>query len=700
MDSHLATLDATLASIASLQRNLFTSPKPQPFTNAYLGPIDASLLPTGKAPRDFIRECDAFERNLFHFPAVGAVLDDDGITRRGRELTEDEAASAAATGADTAAELVPRNPQIRTVSVPTPLRDAGQRAHGGTKQQQQDAKVSLVAAQRLNDNYQRAPRARKHIRQLLKRNAELMSQSSSQSAQAAKLEDVLSRIANGESPKTMIDELTTLLGFGAAPDAGGASSAAVSSSAEEEKRRKRRLKEMKDKLASVRDELNREEMEVLALEEMREDMLRKKVEIERRQQKASGPSETTSLATIGKPAGASTARAVPRVVAAANAAKNRSPRKSVEATEVSATKPSSTTATTTTSTTSGAGPGAGVRKLAAGARASMRPSTGGPLSGVSALKKPSVVSSTSTIAGKPVSKSAIAPRASLGPNKAKSQSAGLASSTAPVEKQTAQTMPEAVPEPEDDITIRLSNRVPETRQSDEDTSGDNSLLVRPTPAGTAHSDFGASALASADASAADPEATDELERLSEKIWNSFGDHLRYFLRDPDATDGGGGATEEDVMTDFRGTLQLLRRLMSSTQGDGSASGGAMQRGKDDASSISSAPTSLSGKTTSATGSTPPDVVARVTAFVLLELLTAPAPHMVDFPLLKTNAKAWFTENPSVLAKATAGDDDEGEAASSDEEALVTKAVYAMVAKKLLRIRRTGGQAKVGFSPGD
>lgn len=158
MDLHLGTLDATLASIAQLQRHVLTNPKPQPFTNAYLAPIDPTLLASPRPPRDFIRECDAFERRLFHFPAPGGMIDDgggSGSTGGGADGSGDKKMQrdVEEEAADVAAELVPRKPEIRTVSVPTPLRPSTQgNRNGAGPSKQYDARASLMAAQRLNDN--------------------------------------------------------------------------------------------------------------------------------------------------------------------------------------------------------------------------------------------------------------------------------------------------------------------------------------------------------------------------------------------------------------------------------------------------------------------------------------------------------------------------------------------------------------------
>jgi hypothetical protein len=281
MDYHLSSLSNTLSTIRSLQEQLLNNGSPQPFTNAFLSSQQPDSF--NKAVDQFIRDTSPLEKRLFHFPPVGGMFDEAGKDGQhagaAKRDVEEEAA-------DIAAEIVPRKPEVRNVSIPTPLRSttatsggrgassrSGMGATGATGgassdalMAQYDARALLVAAQRLNENYQRLPRNRKHIRILLKKHNESAGQVDGNNVQAAKIEEVLTRIANGEDVSSL-EELPALLSNGAE----GGEKVKV----EEEKRKKqlRKLKELREKAQRIKDELNREEMEVLALEEMREELL-------------------------------------------------------------------------------------------------------------------------------------------------------------------------------------------------------------------------------------------------------------------------------------------------------------------------------------------------------------------------------------------------------------------------------------------
>lgn len=609
MEGHLAALDATLASIASLQRQMFTSPTPQPFTNAFLTSTNSALALGDQPRRNFIRECDAFERNLFHFPAPGSMLNDEPDQRHAGE--DDEAAH------DVAAEILPRRPQVKSVSVPTPLRPGA--ADGSLRdrfrqQKQYDAHTSLIAAQKLNDTYQRAPRARKHIRQLLKHNSDLISQSSSHTTQVAKLEQLLSRFANQEDPKVMAEEIALALGRNTAVGEQGRNPVS-----EEDRRQKNRIREMRDHIEATRSELNREEMEVLALEEMREDILKRKEALGlASSQLRQGPTGSSKV-----PA------AVPRVVAAARSAKEH---------DVTTGRPAAPTVTDTKATSS---------PSSAAARAKS----------ASSLTKSQRLSSTPALSRK-------------------------MPSTAPVSSEASKTLSNEPAQPKERDAPPAQVSQPRQRSSSDD--GDATIQAHQPERVQQETSPGIPVAASAIGhTSGDPEPSDELGRLTEKIWDYFGDHLRFFAP-------GSETTSSAV------TLQLLRKAIA-TASDSPEALQAARAAADNASS-SAAGSSASAATTVS----PPTLSARVSAFVLLMLLrsqdSGPDSHSLDFPVLKSRTKEWF-DNPANVRDAERQGSDLDTAARSEGggEALATKVVYAMVAKKLLRIRRTGGKARVGFS---
>lgn len=205
-----------------------------------------------------------------------------------------------------------------------------------------------------------------------------------------------------------------------------------------------------------------------------------------------------------------------------------------------------------------------------------------------------------------------------------------------------------------------------------------------------------------DANDADPEPNDELERLTEKTWEIFGDHLRFFTKDP---------TLESA--DFKTTLGLLRRFLPHTaeadrpgSSEASAVAGASGQGKDpEAASASGVSSDAPGVGTgasvsSATGGagagniSAPTTTGRILALILLELLRAPEPdHSVDLADIKKLVKEWYS------GAVAAGRESPPEGADTEQgtDTLATQAVYGMVAKRGFKVRRMGRKALVRFT---
>ena len=135
------TMDASLASIRTALEQLHAqnvatishAKRTAYFTNAVLNPQRLDIL-------ELIRDADAFEASLY----VSAPPEP--------------------TPGPSTAPAEPK-PHFRAVPVPTPLKQS--------HQADSDARTYLLAAEKLLQNYHNAPRARKHIRMLLKRDAEL-----------------------------------------------------------------------------------------------------------------------------------------------------------------------------------------------------------------------------------------------------------------------------------------------------------------------------------------------------------------------------------------------------------------------------------------------------------------------------------------------------------------------------------------------
>ncbi|KAL4398759.1 hypothetical protein ACI68E_004156 [Malassezia pachydermatis] len=169
-----------------------------------------------------------------------------------------------------------------------------------------------------------------------------------------------------------------------------------------------------------------------------------------------------------------------------------------------------------------------------------------------------------------------------------------------------------------------------------------------------------------------PPVSDELERITAMLWRGFGESMRY------AAPGCASAS-------YAATFGVLRALeQCAPQQDDMPSGDAPN------------PTS------------PLPVMVVMMAHVLLLLMRSPAPHTLSLPAIKTFSEKWWKQQGqpdlqaaqaqpatrNTLVQHVGLDATEGEQTG---EALATRAVYGLVAKKLLRIQRAGGAANVRFA---
>lgn len=170
-----------------------------------------------------------------------------------------------------------------------------------------------------------------------------------------------------------------------------------------------------------------------------------------------------------------------------------------------------------------------------------------------------------------------------------------------------------------------------------------------------------------------PTRTPELERIAQRIWDLFDENMRY------AAPGCTSASFDD-------TFRILRALEH-------AAPKSMQVG-------------ISGDAPNPT--VPPSVGIIMMAHVLLLLMRAPEPYALSLPLIKSFSDKWWKQEGQAHVRAALAD-----ASSRNDlvaslgldttdleqsgDALATRAVYGLVAKKLLRIQRTGGAASVRFA---
>ncbi|KAE8222639.1 hypothetical protein CF326_g8341 [Tilletia indica] len=143
MDTELSSLYATLRGIETLHASIAqASTKPQPFTNAVLNTHDLPVL-------SYIRDADPLEAGLFFYP--GSQKQDQKDQQQSQQQHQQQAPVHEMTAEEQYALLNPRGPEIKPHQPPTPLRRPVP-AGGKAGQDDYDAKVLLLAAQKLLDN--------------------------------------------------------------------------------------------------------------------------------------------------------------------------------------------------------------------------------------------------------------------------------------------------------------------------------------------------------------------------------------------------------------------------------------------------------------------------------------------------------------------------------------------------------------------
>lgn len=192
-----------------------------------------------------------------------------------------------------------------------------------------------------------------------------------------------------------------------------------------------------------------------------------------------------------------------------------------------------------------------------------------------------------------------------------------------------------------------------------------------------------------------PATSDELERITTLLWTRFGEALRYVSAEERAP--------------FKSTFALLASLECCGQ-DPSALQTDAPASADDSVRAPSGVTSLA--TQSSAGmplSAPLSVNTVVMAHVILLLFRAPAPHALTLPTIKTLTDSWWRQRGQDVFRATAATPSLSHAEAVRQagldasevdmggDTLGSRAVYGLVAKKLLRIHRAGGAATIRFA---
>lgn len=191
-----------------------------------------------------------------------------------------------------------------------------------------------------------------------------------------------------------------------------------------------------------------------------------------------------------------------------------------------------------------------------------------------------------------------------------------------------------------------------------------------------------------------PEPTPELERIAAQLWTQFGESLRYATSDERAS--------------FADTFAILSLLECCGQDPATAQSNATASPDDSV----RAPSGVSSLSTQSGAplqpSTPLGVNTVVMAHVILLLFRAPAPHTLTLPNIKTLTDSWWRQRGQGIFRATATSPalavepirhvglDMAEVELGGD-ALGSRAVYGLVAKKILRIHRAGGAATIRFA---
>lgn len=151
MDTHLSSLEATLAALAQLHnRTAIDARSPRPFTAAVINSLKLDVL-------DFIRDADTFEASLFWYPTSSTAAGTSGkaATSGGRVPAPSLATTAHAVDDAVTAPRdqlgAPKVPERREYVPPTPLKKTTHES-GTQGIEQFDARTLLKAAQKLMDN--------------------------------------------------------------------------------------------------------------------------------------------------------------------------------------------------------------------------------------------------------------------------------------------------------------------------------------------------------------------------------------------------------------------------------------------------------------------------------------------------------------------------------------------------------------------
>ncbi|PWN35275.1 uncharacterized protein FA14DRAFT_160494 [Meira miltonrushii] len=235
METHLTTLSATLDAISRIHNKPSRSSS-RPFTSAILNTHKLDVL-------DFIRDADQFEANLFWYPPRTGDAGGSNVAGPSSRSRDDHAKAAVSAPE---INVAPRLPEPKAFNPPTPLRKAAKDAEARGLVEF-DARTLLKAAQKLTDNYHSVPRARKHIKTLLKKHADLQ----------RTIRELDNSVAENDALIAKVQTNPGLFTSGGRVSKSGDGNASLD-------------------IDKIQEDIRREEMEILAIEQTMEDLQEQK----------------------------------------------------------------------------------------------------------------------------------------------------------------------------------------------------------------------------------------------------------------------------------------------------------------------------------------------------------------------------------------------------------------------------------------
>lgn len=631
MDNALQALTNNLNAINSRQaaarKRARKGGDATPFTSAVLNRERLEIY-------TYIRDADPqTEANLFWYPPLpqSASSSRGGTSssaHRSAHVVSGRTNGAAGHMADDANEadllLAPRLPEPRHVAPPTPLRNthvSNKNNFQSQNDQSVDPRVLLLAAQRLNDTCGKGSRTRKHIKGLLNSHASLNQSIKSYEQQIRQSEAELRATAEGKSiiPPSQLSSVHS-----EAVHAGNATSASDQIHAH---------------LSEVEESIQKEELEILALEEMIGELRQarfdwQKQELERQQRaeaeaaaesSRSQPQQKTPQSALAR---ASLARVERADVSAHEFVREASP----VADDQDHERLDSRMDLTQQPAEEEEEEEEEVQQIAYG-------------------------SEPQYAADETVEPDATVARA-----------------------HHYVSVSQSFDDPAD-LTIQQLHES-ESHQLGEDVA-DTSAAIDPVVPVAEEPTAGSHQPQSSHLLAATSQSSEELERVTQKVWEVFGDALR-------------SVAPERETADYVDTLDVLKTLM--TGGDKPNNAGDYSVGSVQTSStLSTAASEASAAATAA--QLTPEVL--MTAFVIFQMLVSEEPHRMNIDELKVRGHEWWsTSGMQVWLHAQSHDERDVPSrveAFQDGQNLARKATYGMISKQLFAIKRQKGVGLVGFA---